>query len=144
MSYYTSQGSSRSPPPLQHPIPTHPLNVPEPPSTPVSANAGYQRFTSSPSLNHPQSQQIHTSPLVSYQQNVYPQQPVYLHQPGPGMQGAGQSHPLNSQFTGMWGVNDATAQLGIQLGQNAVAAGQEYVQKNVCLFPLKDLFSLIR
>lgn len=30
-----------------------------------------------------------------------------------------------------WGVNPATAQLGMQLGQSAVAAGQEYVQKNV-------------
>jgi len=37
---------------------------------------------------------------------------------------------MNSQYAGMWGVNDATAQLGLQLGQNAVAAGQEYVQKN--------------
>jgi hypothetical protein len=48
------------------------------------------------------------------------------------MQGAGgQPHLMNPQFAGMWGMNDATAQLGIQLGQNAVAAGQEYVQKNV-------------
>lgn len=30
-----------------------------------------------------------------------------------------------------WGMNDATAQLGMQLGQSAVAAGQDYVQKNV-------------
>ena len=32
---------------------------------------------------------------------------------------------------GAWGLNDATAQFGMQLGHNAVAAGQEYVQKNV-------------
>jgi len=37
---------------------------------------------------------------------------------------------INPQFGGMWGVNDATAQLGLQLGQNAVAAGQDYVSKN--------------
>ena len=30
-----------------------------------------------------------------------------------------------------WGLNDATAQFGMQLGQSAVAAGQDYVQKNV-------------
>jgi hypothetical protein len=30
-----------------------------------------------------------------------------------------------------WGMNDATAQFGMQLGQSAVAAGQDYVQKNV-------------
>ncbi len=39
--------SSHSPPPLQHPAPTHPAFIPEPPSTPVSPD-GYQRFTSSP------------------------------------------------------------------------------------------------
>ena len=32
-----------------------------------------------------------------------------------------------------WGLNDATAQFGMQLGQSAVAAGQDYVQKNVRL-----------
>jgi hypothetical protein len=31
----------------------------------------------------------------------------------------------------MWGVNDATAQIGMQLGRSAVAAGQEYVEKNL-------------
>jgi hypothetical protein len=42
-------------------------------------------------------------------------------QPGPG-------------FGGMpWGVNDATAQIGMQLGRNAVQAGQDYVEKNVSL-----------
>ncbi|KAH7890371.1 YIF1-domain-containing protein [Phlebopus sp. FC_14] len=29
-----------------------------------------------------------------------------------------------------WGMNDATAQFGMQLGHSAVAAGQDYVQKN--------------
>ena len=32
-----------------------------------------------------------------------------------------------------WGVNPMTAQFGMQLGQSAVAAGQDYVQKNVRL-----------
>jgi hypothetical protein len=31
-----------------------------------------------------------------------------------------------------WGVNDATAQMGVQLGRSAVAAGQDYMEKNVC------------
>ena len=30
-----------------------------------------------------------------------------------------------------WGLNDATAQFGMQLGQSAVAAAQDYVQRNV-------------
>lgn len=33
-----------------------------------------------------------------------------------------------------WGINDATAQLGMQLGHSAVAAGQEYMQRNVSSF----------
>lgn len=32
---------------------------------------------------------------------------------------------------GAWGMNDATAQFSMQLGQSAVAAGQDYVQRNV-------------
>jgi hypothetical protein len=31
-----------------------------------------------------------------------------------------------------WGLDGATAQLGMQLGHSAVAAGQDYVQRNVC------------
>jgi hypothetical protein len=41
-----------------------------------------------------------------------------------------------------WGMNDATAQFGMQLGQSAVAAGQDYVQKNVRHIPLLDLFPM--
>jgi hypothetical protein len=33
---------------------------------------------------------------------------------------------------GAWGnMNDATAQMGVQFGKSAVAAGQDYVEKNV-------------
>ena len=40
--------------------------------------------------------------------------------------GAGQ------QGFGAWGgMNDATTQMGMQFGKSAVAAGQEYVEKNV-------------
>jgi len=127
MAYYTNAGSSRSPPPLQHPIPTHPLNVPEPPATPLSADASYQRFSSSPSIHPQQQQQQQHQPYTAH--NAYSQQQSYSQQPG--IHGHGpQPNLLNNQFAGMWGVNDATAQLGIQLGQNAVAAGQDYVQKN--------------
>ena len=38
-----------------------------------------------------------------------------------------------------WGMDGPTAQFGMQLGQSAVAAGQDYVQKNVrspLLFPI--------
>jgi hypothetical protein len=32
---------------------------------------------------------------------------------------------------GWTGMNDATAQMGVQFGKSAVAAGQDYVEKNV-------------
>ncbi|KAI6038572.1 hypothetical protein EDC04DRAFT_2868363 [Pisolithus marmoratus] len=42
-----------------------------------------------------------------------------------------------------WGMNDTTAQFGMQLGQSAVAAGHEYVQKNFGGFiPLKHHFNV--
>lgn len=118
-----------SPPPLRHPVPTHPAYIPEPPSTPGSPN-GYQRFSSSPG---PAQQH---SAVPPHQQHV----PAYMtspfqHSQHPPQQ---QQHPLPPQPSfvpqpdfGAWGINDTTAQFGMQLGSSAVAAGQEYVQKNV-------------
>jgi hypothetical protein len=36
-------------------------------------------------------------------------------------------------YTGWGSMNDATAQMGVQFGKSAVAAGQEYVEKNVSM-----------
>ncbi|TCD66876.1 hypothetical protein EIP91_000774 [Steccherinum ochraceum] len=134
MAYYSN---NRSPPPLQHPVPTHPAYIPEPPATPASPQ-GYERYTSSP----PQQ--------TGYQQQ--PQQHPQQHPPPPPMHNAGYGQyqpaaalprqpPLHGQMPPMgptapvdfsaWGLNDATAQLGMQLGSNAVAAGQDYVTKNL-------------
>ena len=137
--------ASHSPPPLQHPVPTHPAYIPDPPSTPVSPQ-GYMRFTSSPPnaghgpqpMHHhqdagsmytpaygqsasttyggPQYQSFASSSAHPQQQQQYPQQP----------------HAQPNAFV-QWGVNPTTAQFGMQLGQSAVAAGQDYVQKNVSL-----------
>ncbi|KAJ7273470.1 YIF1-domain-containing protein [Mycena haematopus] len=98
-----------SPPPLRHPVPTHPAYIPEPPSTPGSPQ-GYQRFSSSPQPG--QHQGYHQQP---------PQQPHAHSQPG--------IPPMMPPQFGAWGVNDATAQFGMQLGSSAVAAGQDYVQR---------------
>ena len=46
----------------------------------------------------------------------------------------GQGAPITGSNFAAWGMNDATAQFGMQLGQSAVAAGQDYVQKNVGYF----------
>jgi hypothetical protein len=116
MSYY-----SRSPPPLQHPVPTHPAFIPEPPSTPASPQ-GYQRFASSP----PPNQQY----AARTQYNPPPFQPI----PNP-------QHQHIPDFAA-WGMNDTTAQFGMHLGQTAVAAGQDYVQKNVRVFGFFLFYSL--
>ncbi|KAJ6513912.1 YIF1-domain-containing protein [Mycena vitilis] len=111
-----------SPPPLRHPVPTHPAYIPEPPSTPGSPQ-GYQRFSSSPVPGQhqptyaPAHVPAYTSPFQHHQQP--PQQPHGL---------PGQPPIMPPQF-GAWGMNDATAQFGMQIGQSAVAAGQDYVQR---------------
>ncbi|KAI9457595.1 YIF1-domain-containing protein [Lactarius psammicola] len=112
--------SSRSPPPLQHPVPTHPAFIPEPPSTPASPQ-GYQRYASSPPAPQPPQHFPHATP--------YPQFP---HQPPHLAPIQNQGVPPNTvpDFSA-WGIDGATAQFGMQLGQNAVAAGQSYVQRNL-------------
>lgn len=134
-----------SPPPLRHPVPTHPAQIPEPPLTPNSPSE-YQRFTSSPTpspANQPQQPYLHPASVPAYgyaqppappQQFTSPfqhnnsQQPHYSEpQSVPHAHGPGQPPNLAA-----WGVNDVTTQLGMQFGSNAFNAGQEYVQKNVC------------
>ncbi|KIJ56246.1 hypothetical protein M422DRAFT_774076 [Sphaerobolus stellatus SS14] len=144
MSYY----SASSPPPLQHPVPTHPPFIPEPPSTPASPQ-GYKRFTSSPPVNPNQNipplhQQIHGQP--GYGQPSYAastqQYQSFGENPPRGVPPPGPVPPQIPipNYATQWGVDGATAQLGMQLGQSAVAAGQEYVQKNFGgLIPLMHL-----
>ncbi|KAF9527205.1 YIF1-domain-containing protein [Crepidotus variabilis] len=174
MSQYNHPQSS-SPPPLRHPVPTHPAYIPEPPPTPNSPQ-GYQRYTSSPGpggAGVPAPSQYAQQP-ANTQQQAYPGAGYNQHQvqayPGLGMNtGAGtpgtgprvQPQPFTSPFQhsqsqqpqqgyagnmsgaqpaggayggqpdfGAWGLDGATAQLGMQLGHSAVAAGQDYVQKN--------------
>ncbi|KAN0131710.1 YIF1 domain containing protein [Lactarius tabidus] len=119
---------SRSPPPLQHPVPTHPAFIPEPPSTPASPQ-GYQRYASSPPAPQPQ-HFPHSNP--------YPQ---FTHQPSHLAPVQNRVVPPNDvpDFSA-WGIDGATAQFGMQLGQNAVAAGQNYVQRNLGgLIPVNHL-----
>ncbi|KAG6875143.1 hypothetical protein C0992_004999 [Termitomyces sp. T32_za158] len=102
---------SHSPPPLRHPVPTHPAYIPEPVSAPGSPD-GYQRFSSSAGQGTPPGPGYHV--------------PAYVPAPSVGQQ---QGQQGQGDF-GAWGMNDATAQFGMQLGQSAVAAGQDYVQRN--------------
>ncbi|KAG6865542.1 hypothetical protein C0991_001735 [Blastosporella zonata] len=123
MSHFTSH----SPPPLRHPVPTHPAYIPEPPSTPGSPD-GYQRFSSSPQPQHVYHVPAYTTP---FEHNVPPQHAPSLHQHAPQIP--------QPEFAA-WGVNHATAQFGMQLGHSAVAAGQDYVQRNFgTIFPSTPL-----
>ncbi|KAF9465852.1 YIF1-domain-containing protein [Collybia nuda] len=142
MSSYTSH----SPPPLRHPVPTHPAYIPEPPPTPNSPQ-GYQRFSSSPGPSpvpglapphlQQQSYQSHvpayTSPFQHSQQPQHHTQPMMPHPHQP-------SGPATQPDFAAWGMDNATAQFGMQLGHNAMAAGQDYVQRNFgTIFPSTNL-----
>ncbi|KAI0646038.1 YIF1-domain-containing protein [Trametes meyenii] len=114
MAYYNT--NSRSPPPLQHP--------------------GYQRYSSTP----PVQPQSYSQPLPNQGQPSHVSPPYGA--PGSAYQPLGhaspphQSHPSQMNPNGPvdfsnWGIDNATAAFGMQLGQSAVVAGQEYVQKNL-------------
>lgn len=130
-----SQYTSSSPPPLRHPIPTHPAYIPDPPSTPSSPQ-GYQRFSSSPApTSQPAQYPTHVPAYTTPFQHNYNAGHDQMH--GANMHGMPPNPPHQAQGMmpppdfGAWGMNDATAQFSMQLGQSAVAAGQDYVQRNV-------------
>lgn len=141
--------NSRSPPPLQHPKPTRAaVPPPEPPQTPSqSTNSspysqaqrisqdGYMRYSSPPvgeTSTHASGANVqgYTAPQNRNGYAASPNPPMgyasmgSMGGPGPGA--AGGPAPYGS-----WpGMNDATTQMGVQFGKSAVAAGQEYVEKN--------------
>ena len=98
-----------------------------PPAQPHLANSDYQRFTSPPAganLAHapPNLYANPTGPQAAQFGGVGQQQQHYAQQ-GQDM------HPPWAQLAG---VNDVTAQMSMQFGRSAVAAGQDYMNKNVC------------
>ncbi|WWD20727.1 hypothetical protein CI109_105203 [Kwoniella shandongensis] len=146
--------SSRSPPPLQHPKPTHPAYPPpEPPHTPAQSTDsspysqaqrisqdGYIRY-SSPPVGEPSGAGggASTSGFSAYAPpsgvgvGAGPQgRQGYAQNATPGLQPQGyQAMAAGQGGFGAWGgMNDATAQMGVQFGKSAVAAGQDYVEKN--------------
>lgn len=152
--------SSRSPPPLQHPKPTHPAYPPpEPPKTPggstnsspysqaqrISSDGGYQRYSSPPVDGHSsQSTAAYNAPSAStsgFAAYAPPQgggggahNRAGYNAPSAG-QPQGYGTGAGPQAFGAWQMNDATTQMGVQFGKSAVAAGQDYVEKNVSPSP---------
>ena len=53
------------------------------------------------------------------------------YQPSPAQGGSGTFAPGFGGF-----INDPTAQMGFQVGKNAMMAGQEYMEHNVRILPL--------
>lgn len=85
----------------------------------------------SPPLHHPVPQHVSTVPqLRSPPPPQPPSQPQsgygYGQQQQPPQQGGYNMHPAFGGF-----INDPTAQLGFQMGQKALGAGQDYVEQNV-------------
>jgi hypothetical protein len=162
--------STRSPPPLIHPRPSHISQPPPEPRSSTSMDASrlsgdsYSRFSSPPPVESAQGQgQAHgayafggqggtfsmmgdgTAPPQQQQQfmgaassRTGPYAPQtqggeYMNPMGMNV-GGGQTGGFNAfGAAGQWpmGMNDATAQMGMQFGKSAVAAGQDYVEKNV-------------
>ncbi|EIW70117.1 hypothetical protein TREMEDRAFT_30026 [Tremella mesenterica DSM 1558] len=141
--------SSRSPPPLQHPKPTHPAYPPpEPPGTPalspdsspysqpprISQDGDYVRYSSppvgavgtvTPDTSSSSSMNTYGGPGLQNRQTFGGATPVGI----TGMANMGNMGNGGMGF-GWGGMNDATAQMGVQFGKSAVAAGQDYVEKN--------------
>lgn len=86
----------------------------------------------SPPLHHPVPQHISQVPNLRSPPPPQAQNAQggygYGQQSPPQGQGQGQNAYLN-QFGGF--ITDPTAQLGMQMGQNAMKVGQEYVEQNV-------------
>ncbi|TXT05924.1 hypothetical protein VHUM_03685 [Vanrija humicola] len=140
--------SSRSPPPLQHPKPTHPAYPPpEPPHTPGRSSAsspysitgrlsqddgGYQRYSSPPVDVHQQQQHQQQHQPQMHQHHGAASTSAY----NPGVGGPahapmGYGNNNNNNFGAWPGMNDATAQMGMQFAGNAVQAGHDYVERNL-------------
>lgn len=148
--------SSRSPPPLQHPKPTHPAYPPpEPPHTPGRSSAsspysqtgrlsqdldGYTRYSSPPvggDPAHAAQQQQQQQPLhgfIGSSSSAYASAPAPapgMHARGYGAQGPNAPMGYGGNMFPLPGMNDATTQMGVQFGRSAFTAGSSYMQENV-------------
>ncbi|KAF9584069.1 hypothetical protein BGW38_007698 [Lunasporangiospora selenospora] len=150
-----------SPPPLQHPVPTHPpVQMRDPTGTPsprmnfAQAQGGQYNQNQyrggvqqqQPPSQQQQQQQQHLQQRSSFEQtslsvNAFgnsPRQQFMSPQHHHQQQSPLQQHPQQQQQQQQTGIpsfpfnlNDGTTQLGMQFGKSAVMAGQEYVEQNL-------------
>ncbi|KAG0256822.1 hypothetical protein BG011_004311 [Mortierella polycephala] len=137
---YQARDHVTSPPPLQHPVPTHPPvqmrdPVPTPsPRMPYAQAQNQQGHQYQQNQYHPQQQQQQQQQRSSFdQQQPYggssqsqymsPQQPSPQQPQQPQQRHGIPSFPFN--------IDDGTTQLGMKFGRSAVSAGQEYVEQNL-------------
>ncbi|KAG0202803.1 hypothetical protein BGX28_004784 [Mortierella sp. GBA30] len=145
--HYQPRSHITSPPPLQHPVPTHPpVQMRDPAPTPsprmtyaqAQSGQGQQQQPYQQNQYRPQQQQ-QQQPRSSFDQQSFggsprtqymspQQQHQPLHQQQPQQQQQQQQHGIPS-FP--FNLNDGTTQLGMQFGKSAVMAGQEYVEQNL-------------
>ncbi|KAF9930068.1 hypothetical protein FBU30_000905 [Linnemannia zychae] len=135
-----------SPPPLQHPVPTHPpVQMRDPAPTPsprmkYAQTQHQQQGQYQPNQYRPQ-QSSGMQQRSSFERSSFDQQqqggfgsprnqfmsPQQHHQSPPQQQQQQQSGIPSFPFN----LNDGTTQLGMQFGRSAVMAGQEYVEQNL-------------
>ncbi|KAF9948625.1 hypothetical protein BGZ72_009486 [Mortierella alpina] len=138
---YQPRNHMTSPPPLQHPVPTHPpVQMRDPVPTPsprmnyAQAQGGQGQQPYQQNQYRPQQHQTQQRSSFDQQQPPYggsprtqymtPQQQQQVpHQQQQQPQHGIPSFPFN--------LNDGTTQLGMQFGKSAVMAGQEYVEQNL-------------
>jgi hypothetical protein len=123
---YGAPTSSKSPPPLQHPVPQHPI--------PDFGTAVHNTSSPSPNLQQQQYQQQYGSPMMHQQQQSKMHQQTYdpnAYTPQPHQHQ--QMPPPNSNLYSQFGFNDPAAQMGMQFAGSAMAQGSAYVEQNVSI-----------
>ncbi|KAI8991369.1 YIF1-domain-containing protein [Mycotypha africana] len=122
--------AARSPPPLQHPVPQHPIPDFGPAvqqtgsPSPNLQNAQYQYNQPSISQQAQQHYSMHRQNMPSYDASVYSPQPQAQQVP------LSQQQQPHHNFYSQFGFNDPAAQMGMQFAGSAMAQGSAYVEKN--------------
>ncbi|GAA96248.1 uncharacterized protein L969DRAFT_84100 [Mixia osmundae IAM 14324] len=100
-----------------------------PVSTPVSLNPAAAAVD--PYATYAAAANQHAGPSSFGSAGQQSQQQSQQWRPPNGAQSAQQTGGPQQQWNNMMGVNDVTAQMGMQFGKSAVMAGQDYMERNV-------------